>query len=137
MTILFLFLILFILNIVLPTKPTTISGNVGKYTSIDILFYSGSESYNVDDYILYRTSSTQSTIIAYITEVNPDGTFKVISSNPEPIDDLDQNDLKQEQIIGKVNFSIPMYIFYPVIIIVSIILGFILTRFISKKIKTD
>jgi len=128
---------LFILNIVLPTKPTTISGNVGKYTSIDILFYSGSESYNVDDYILYRTSSTQSTIIAYITEVNPDGTFKVISSNPEPIDDLDQNDLKQEQIIGKVNFSIPMYIFYPVIIIVSIILGFILTRFISKKIKTD
>jgi hypothetical protein len=135
-----LFILIFILfslmmNLILPVKTSMISENIGRYNSGDILFHIESEAYTINDYILYRPSSKQSTLVAKIVEINLDNTFKVIGTNTEPIDDLDQNNLKQEQIIGKVIFSTSMYIFYPVIISITLTLSYFLTRFISKKIK--
>ena len=134
------FILLFMLfsvltNYILPVKTSMISDNIGRYNSGDILFCSESESYTVNDYILYRPSSKQATIFAEIVEINADGTFRVIGINPEPIDDLDQNNLRQEQILGKVIYSISMFIFYPIVITITIILAFILTYVIIKKIK--
>jgi len=137
-----LFISIFILssvltNFVLPVKTSSISGTVGKYNSSDILFYTESESYTINDYIFYRPSSIQSTLFARIVEINPDSTFKVLGTNSEPIDDLDQNNLKQEQIIGKVISSISMYIFYPIVIIITLIFTCILTYFITRKKNKD
>lgn len=126
-----------LLNFALPIKTSMISGKIGKYTSEDILFHAESETYNVNDVILYNPSSIEQTIFAEIVEINLDGTFKVIGTNPEPIDDLDQNNLKKEQIIGKVISSISAYIFYPLFMAINLILAFALTHFISKKIKTS
>jgi len=126
-----------LLNFALPIKTSEISGKIGKYASGDILFYAESETYNVNDVILYKPSSIEQIIFAEIVEINLDGTFKVIGTNPEPIDDLDQNNLKKEQIMGKVISSISAYIFYPIFIAINLILAFILTHFISKKIKTS
>ena len=91
-----------LLNYALPIKTSMLSGDIGSYNDGDILFYTNSESYSLNDVILYTPSSQPQTIVAEIVEINPDGTFKVIGANPEPIDDLDQNNLKKEQIVGKV-----------------------------------
>ena len=122
-------------NYLLPVKTSMLSGDVGRYKNNDILFYTASESYTFNDFILYTPSSKPSTIVAEIVEINPDGTFKVIGINPEPIEDLDQNNLKKEQIIGKVISSISGYIYYPLSIAMLLILAFIITHFIFKKIK--
>jgi len=133
---LFLFVLSGVLmNFILPVKTSMISGDVGRYNNGDILFYSESESYTVSDFILYRPSSSQSTLVAEIVEINTDGTFKVIGTDPEPIDDLDQNSLHKRQIIGKVIASTSPYIFYPIILLINLFLAFILTSFISKKMK--
>ena len=124
-----------LLNFVLPVKTCMISGDIGNYKSGDILFYTESDSYIVNDVILYTPSSTPSTIVAEIVEKNPDGTFKVIGTNPEPIEDLDQNNLKKEQIMGKVISSTSPYVFYPILIAINLILAFILTHFIYKDKK--
>jgi hypothetical protein len=132
----FLFLSFSVLtNFILPVKTSMISGNVGRYSSEDILFYSESESYTINDYIIYRPTSKQVSIIAEIIEINSNGTFKVIGINPEPIEKLDQNNLKKEQIMGKIFYSMSMYIFYPIVITICIISAFILTHFILKKLK--
>jgi hypothetical protein len=139
----FIILVFFILiiaqvlmNSVLPVKSCITSISVGKLNSGDVLFYSESKSYSINDYITYKPASKQVNYIAEIIEINPDGTFKVISgTNPDPIIQLEQNNLKQEQIIGKVIYSISMYILYPILITIAIILAFVLTHFISKKIK--
>jgi hypothetical protein len=141
----FIILVFFILiiaqvlmNSILPVKSCIASISVGRLNSGDVLFYSESESYTTNDYIIYRPSSKQVNYIAEIIEINPDGTFKVISgTSSDPIVQAEQNNLKQEQILGKVIYSISMYILYPIVIIISIILAFVLTHFISKKIKTE
>jgi hypothetical protein len=133
--ILLLMLFSVLTNFILPIKTSIISIDIGRYTSGDILFYSESESYNINDYILYNPSSKEMIVIAEIIEINSDDTFKVIGADPEPKDDLDQNNLKQEQIIGKVIYSVSWYIYYPMVITIIIILSLILTYFIYKKIK--
>lgn len=122
-------------NFILPVKTVIISGDVGKYNSGDILFYTESEAYEINEYILYKPSTKQVNYIAEIVDINSDGTFKVIGADPESIDELDQNNLKQNQIIGKIIYSSPFYIFYPISIIITIIFAYIITHFISKKIK--
>ena len=135
-SLIFISTILFVLlNFVLPIKTTMISGNVGCYKSRDILFYSESDSYVVEDVILYNPSTQSSTLIVEIIEINPDGTFKVIGINPEPIDDLDQNNLEKDQIIGKVIYSLSPLIYFPIFFIIVLLLAYNLTRFISNKIK--
>jgi hypothetical protein len=126
-----------LMNFVLPVKTSMVSGNIGRYNNGDILFYTESNSYTIDDYILYRPSSIQSILVAEIVDINSDGTFKVIGTDLEPIDDLDQSNLKQEQIIGKVVSSLSMYIFYPIVIVITLILSYIVTHFAYKKIKKD
>jgi len=111
-----------------------LSGDVGEYNNGDILFYSGSESYTVNDCVLYTPSSSSSIIVAKIVVINPEGTFTVIGTSPEPIEELDQNNLQEQQIIGKVIATTPAYIFLPLVILLAIGVAFILTRIITKKI---
>ena len=132
----FLIILFFgLMNFILPVRTSVLSGDVGDYKNGDVLFYIESESYNVNDSILYTPSSIPSIIVAKIVEKNPDGTFKVIGANPEPIDDLDQNNLKKEQIMGKVIANITFYIFYPILFAILIILDYFLTIIISKKVN--
>jgi len=123
------------LNFILPIKTVMISGDVGHYKNGDILFFTESDSYNINDFILYEPSSSASIFVAKIIEKNTDDTFKVISTNPESIENLDQNNLKKEQIIGKVISSMSPYIFSFILIAINLVLAFIITHFIYKRIN--
>ncbi|MBI2652008.1 signal peptidase I [Candidatus Woesearchaeota archaeon] len=109
------------------------------YYKGDVLFYSPLISYNINDIILYKPLIRPQSIVVRIIEENPDGTFKVKGDNPQtnpiPIAQLDQNNLKKEQIIGKISFGTKSYIFYPLVYGIEIILAILLTILISKKIK--
>lgn len=65
--------------------------------------------------VLYEPSSQPSIQVAKINEINPDDTFKVIGTSSEPIDDLDRNNLKKEQIIDKIIAIVKSYIFLSII----------------------
>ncbi len=123
---------------VLPIKPVKmISGSMAPtYNAGDVLFYRGSDTYNIDDIIIYKPSSRPQSIVIRIIEENSDGTFKVKGdANQATIPALDQNNLKKEQIIGKVSFGTKWFIFYPLSYGIQILIALLLTQLIYSKLK--
>mgnify|MGYP006287277503 CR=1 FL=1 len=141
------FIVLMVLTIVvanalfrflLPIKPIKMGSEsmAPTYNVEDILFYSKSNTYKVDDIIIYKPTSRPQNIVARIIEQNQDGTFKVKGdANRATIPPLDQNNLKEEQIIGKVAFGTNWYVFYPLSYGIQIIIALILTQLIYPKLK--
>lgn len=123
---------------VLPLKAVRlISDNMAPtYDKGDVLFYSQTNEYVVEDVIISETS--RGTIVTRIIEINDDGTFKakgdgnaasIVSSL------VDETHIQKEQIIGKILFGTKWFIFYPILYIIQIIIALILTKLIySKKI---
>jgi|TARA_Y100000294_G_C8507965_1_gene317510 signal peptidase I len=123
---------------VFPTKPVKLaSGNMEPtYSKGDVIFYTQSEDYKVDDIILHETSRAPS--VVRIIEINQDGTFKAKGdANPTSISrpGLDETRIPNEKIIGKVSFGTKSFVFYPLMYGIEIILALLLTILISKKIK--
>ena len=122
---------------VLPTKPVKLaSGNMEPtYSKGDVIFYTQSDNYKVDDIILHETSRAPS--VVRIIEINDDGTFKAKGdANPTSISSpgLDETHIPKEKIIGKVSFGTKSFIFYPLVYGIEIIIALLLTILISKKI---
>jgi len=124
-----------LINFVLPLKASMLSGDVGQYQSGEILFYGSAESYQVNDLILYSPSSNTNVLFAKIIEINPDNTFKVIGTESEPIEELDQNSVNENQITGKVVYSISPYVFFPLLIFIDVIIAFVITTFVTKRLN--
>jgi len=137
-----LILIIAIANVlfrfVLPIKPVRqVSASMTPtYNKGDILFYSHSDSYVVDDIIIYKPSTRPFNVAIRIIEENPDGTFKVKGDgNPATIPTLDQDNLGKEQIIGKVIGSTKGFVFYPLTYGIYLIIALLLTKLVDSKLK--
>ncbi len=99
----------------------------------DVLFYQRvpKGNYKVGDVIIYdaEASTAEEQIVVRIIEENDDGTFIVKGdANPGTLEHLDQNNLRKEQIIGKVLFGMQWYIYYPVLYLILIIVALLITR---------
>ena len=127
-----------LLRYALPIKTSRlISGNMEPtYQRGDVLFYSGSANYAVNDVVIYVTSRGPSAV--RIIEINEDGTYQAKGdANPVPISvsGLDETSIRQEQIMGKVSSGTSPYVFYPLVYGFEIILAVFLTFSLAKKIK--
>ena len=124
---------------ILPILKLNSESMIPTYHKGDVLFYKTSSSYSINDVVVYTSSILPKPIIVRIIEENPDGTFKAkgdnTKTNPSPNARLDQNNLKKEQIMGKVLFGANSFIFYLVVYGIEIMFAIILTLVISKKIK--
>ena len=119
-----LIIILLLVNIFnrffIPVKPVmTVSSNMAPtYEKYDVLFYSKSEDYNVNDPILVTVSNRQNSVTRII-KINEDGTFYAKADyniNSLPF----EGSINKNQIVGKIVFSMKPYIFYPIIYIIQI-----------------
>ena len=123
---------------VLPIKPVKmISGSMAPtYNAGDVLFYSGSDTYKVDDIIIYKPSTRPQSIVIRIIEQNLNGTFTVKGdANQATMPALDQDNLRKEQILGKVSFGTKWYIFYPISYGIQILIALLLTQLVYSKLK--
>ena len=100
----------------------------------DIIFYTKSDSYGVNDIIIFY-STIKDPIVARIIEINSDGTYKAKGDNPKtnpvPIKSqlLDETQISKTQILGKVfNFSLNPVIFILLVRGIQIILALLLTK---------
>jgi signal peptidase I len=70
----------------------------------DLLFVTGADDFQVNDIVIYQRSDVQYTIVHRIIEIQEDGYVIKGDNNPVP----DAGIVKQEQIIGKVLFAVPL-----------------------------
>jgi signal peptidase I len=70
----------------------------------DLLFVTGADDFQVNDIVIYQRSEVQYTIVHRIIEVQEDGYVIKGDNNPVP----DAGVVKQEQIVGKVLFAVPL-----------------------------
>ena len=123
---------------VLPLAKLNSESMYPTYNKGDILFYSKSSPYNVNDVIIFY-SSRRIPIVVRIIEINPDSTYKAKGDNPKtnpvPIKSifLDETRISKEQILGKILFSFNPIIFYVLVYGIEIIIAFLLTKLISAK----
>jgi len=106
------------------------------YHKGDILFYTESNSYQVDEVIVVSTKMAP--ISHRIIEINTDGTYKTKGdNNPESIKGpyLDETKITNDQIMGKVISSIRGFIFYPIVYGLEIIIALLLTKLIYSKLR--
>lgn len=120
------------------TKPVRMSSGsmAPTYNSGDVLFYRSSFIYKVEDIIIYKPTLRPQNSVVRIIEQNTDGTFKVKGdANRLTIPALDQDNLKKEQILGKVSYGTKWYIFYSLLYGIQIIIAFLLTKLIYPRLK--
>lgn len=124
-----------ILRFVLPFKPVKIiSSNMEPtYSKNDILFYEESESYNVNDTVLVFLPD-RPPLVTRLIERNEDGTFNAKGDNNLVSLPFEKN-IQQNQIIGKIKFSMNPYIFYGVTYGMVIILSVLMTFLIFSRKK--
>jgi len=121
---------------VLPTKPVMLRSNSMSptYHKYDVLIYSKSADYSVNDVILFKTSRTP--IVARIVSINEDGTYKTKGdNNPVSIQTpaLDETQVSRDLIIGKIVFTSNPYLFYNISYGIQILFAFLLTALVSSK----
>ena len=123
-----------IFRLIIPTAVIQSNSMAPTYNRWDVLFYRDAEQYNVDDIILYNPSQREWNNVARIIEENPDGTFKVKGdANQVSIKYLDQEMLRNEQIIGKVTSIINPFIFFILLYGIQIVIALALTYRLTRK----
>lgn len=131
-------LTMFILRTVFPTARLISSNMEPTYSKGDLIFYSAPKDLAINDVIIFQPNSNANNIVTRIISINPDGSYVAKGdANSKPLNAtlINENNIQENMIVGKVKGSISPYIFYPLSYGIQAILAILLTFLIGSMIK--
>ncbi len=119
---------------ILPIKAVSlVSRNMEPtYHENDVLFWKLSETYEVNDVVVYKARALAIDSVSRIINLNEDGTFQ-LKGDANPTSIFVENRVLKQSIKGKVIFSLSPFIFYGLTYGIIFALSFLSVRYIFKK----